>query len=189
MANKAGDWHRFVWKIENFSYCWHKKSECISSPKFYMEGYSWCLQIFSCGNCNDDDIACYLLSDNLINRKVNLKLTFMDFDGASLKEWISKDGLHFSKNRTYGTAYFTSRNDVFVDRRMKFLPNDTLTVGCHISPSEYSTSIQKVFARTHIEVHWETITQKIPDFSFFRSYGNRSFAASSSSQALKYNFF
>ncbi|GBN82764.1 Speckle-type POZ protein [Araneus ventricosus] len=134
-----------------------------------MEGINWCLQIFPRGRYDGDYIACYLKRETSVSHQVKFKLACLNLDGSSLTEWISCDGTCFTKNETNGSDTFVERNAVFVDKRMKYLPNGTLTVDCRIARNKIYSSLCKVFVRTRIEVCWQSISEQIEEFSCLES--------------------
>ncbi|CAL1286849.1 unnamed protein product, partial [Larinioides sclopetarius] len=68
--------YSFEWLIKDFSFCWHKKGEKLTSPVFYavkLEGTSWRLVLYPRGERDEDSL--HLFRNTEENVYINYKLS------------------------------------------------------------------------------------------------------------------
>ncbi|GIY21593.1 hypothetical protein CEXT_624011 [Caerostris extrusa] len=148
---------RFLWTIENFSYCWQKKSERIASPPFVVDALDdseWKLWLCPRGDKDGNYIACFLYRENDSsgpdNIEIEYELAFLAADGAVL---VSKGLKRVFNKGIYRGFDLEKRQVVFSAKKDEFLPRDTLTVRCRLWRNDRRrVETTQFFARTVIKV-------------------------------------
>ncbi|KAF8771473.1 hypothetical protein HNY73_018892 [Argiope bruennichi] len=164
--------YTFQWKIENFSYSWHKTGYKIASPDFVLDRFGntkWNLNLYPRGDQNQNYIGFYLKRKGEHGPKyieINCELQFLSKEGYLLKAWRDLDAI-FEKDMSRGYPEFIKRQTVLIDERETYLPNDTLTAVCQIRNSEQRVKlIKKFFARTVIKVNRASFYWNIERFRY-----------------------
>ncbi|CAL1275156.1 unnamed protein product [Larinioides sclopetarius] len=168
--------YTFQWKIENLSYCWLKKEECIQSPVFTadsLNGTKWSIRLFPKGLKNDNSVTVFLKREkdycgpNAI--QVKYQITFLDKNGSVLEYkpiWEN----HFKRE----CSVFFCVCEREENERNFLLPKDTLTVQCKIwKEEEKPTELDVLSARTIFKVHRRSFVWRIDNFSTLKP-GRRS---------------
>ncbi|GBN98864.1 hypothetical protein AVEN_256076-1, partial [Araneus ventricosus] len=178
-----------TWKIENFSYSWHKNNEAIASPEFRsntLEYTEWRLSVYPRGKTRRDYIAC-LLERNWNGPQeiqLNVDISFLGTEGSALAQKVSKNE-SFTKNVPKGFYSFVKRDVVFADEREEFLPGDILTVRCRLWTNDMNTlDPEKRFARTRIGVVRKLISGAVDRFSSIPTAEVRSVRITSASKEI-----
>ncbi|GBM99559.1 TD and POZ domain-containing protein 4 [Araneus ventricosus] len=170
MARK--NYYSVTWAINNFSYCWHKKDEAITSPIFSIfipEETKWKLLLFPRGTKNGNEIAYFLYREQDCNGAENIEIEYhletLNADGSILQENSAIEHT-FCKNRRWGYPEFLNRNLVLKKCRVRYLPDDILTMRCRIKRlAQKSVEIRQIFTRTIIKVEWRSLLWTIQEFS------------------------
>ncbi|GFT01645.1 TD and POZ domain-containing protein 5 [Nephila pilipes] len=169
----------FTWVIENFSYCWQKKDEEISSPAFTvetMEKTKWKLILYPkesvVDDVQEDFISFYLErqenSKGPANFTIFYEFSFVGADGSLL---VSTELLKYSfqKDEMFGCENFVKRNEVLQIRKKDFLSEDALTIRCRIwNAVRHVTKDGQCLARTRIKVERTSFLWTIKEFSIFK---------------------
>ncbi|GFR06904.1 TD and POZ domain-containing protein 4, partial [Trichonephila clavata] len=125
----------FLWTIENFHA--FPSPDAICSPSFVincMEKTEWKLRLdtYKDGDKLDDWVRCYLSrqkeDDGPKSIVVEFKISLLASDQSLLITRRQKQ--KFTKGGASEIQYFIKLQQVFIERRDQFLPNDTLTVQC-----------------------------------------------------------
>ncbi|GBN86178.1 Speckle-type POZ protein [Araneus ventricosus] len=162
----------FLWFIENYSYCWHKNGEDLTSPEFTaddFEGTAWNLELSPRGDRKEAEgyISLYLnrcqLDDGPVDFSVKDELSVLATDGLSTR-------LHgeqtFSKGRGYGRKKFVQMDKILLHRKADYLPQDTLSVSCKIWKGEGNVQeVNEFVARTRIGIEEISFLHSIESFS------------------------
>ncbi|GBM11964.1 TD and POZ domain-containing protein 4 [Araneus ventricosus] len=172
----------FIWKIENASYCLQKKSERIKSSAFVvdeLEETKWKLWLYPRGDKHGNYISYYLNreedSKGASSIKILYQLAFIS-KNASVPESSDVVEDTFSKDDGFGYDKFVKRENVFLTKNSKFLPQDTLTAVCRIwkSVGELTQDVY-VFARTRIGIEKRFFEWKLDKFSRLDSEEKRTY--------------
>ncbi|GBO25321.1 Speckle-type POZ protein [Araneus ventricosus] len=170
----------FIWKLENASYCWQRRTECIQSPSFTVDEIhetNWKLGLYP--SIGRDNIGFWLQrqSDNngVESVAIDCELAFLSSDGTALREFKRKNE-EIRKAKGFGSFESVSRKEVFFARRSVYLPQDTLTVRCRMwkSVGEMSKDVQ-CFARTRITVEKRSFLWSIENFSTLKSHEKKTY--------------
>ncbi|GFR08011.1 speckle-type POZ protein B [Trichonephila clavata] len=171
----------FTWAIENFSFCWKKKGEGISSPTFIadtIERTKWHLTLYPDGDLSEvkDSISFFLIreedSKGPTDLTISFELSFIAADGSVLKS----SGINvysFTRGESGGYPEILNK-ELLLSQRQQFLPNDILTVRCRMW-KEFGQITEEIqcFARTQIGAERRLFVWSIPKFSTFQeSYFN-----------------
>ncbi|GBM17323.1 hypothetical protein AVEN_237303-1 [Araneus ventricosus] len=156
---EQGIGYSFEWKIENFSYIWHKTGEKIVSPAFVIDRFEntkWTLNLYPRGDKNENYIGFYLKRKDVRGSKdieIQCELQFLTEDGMVLRGYRDRKAI-FGKDMARGYEEFIKRQTVFFDEKETYLANDTLTALCIIKSNHKRVKlIKKFFARTIIKVN------------------------------------
>ncbi|GBN98769.1 TD and POZ domain-containing protein 1 [Araneus ventricosus] len=160
-----------TWAINNFSYCWQKKDEAIVSPIFSIftpEETKWKLLLFPHGTKNGNEISFFLYREQDCNGAENIEIEYtveiLNADGSILKKGETKHT--FCKNSRWGYSMLLNRNSELMEGRVKYFPQDTLTMRCRIKRlDEKSVAFRQIFARTCINVERRSLLWTIQEFS------------------------
>ncbi|KAF8768075.1 TD and POZ domain-containing protein 3-like [Argiope bruennichi] len=160
-----------TWIINHFSYCWQKKDEAIASPIFSIyipEETKWKLLLFPRGTVYENNIAFFLYReqdcDGAENIEIEYDLESVIADGFILK---NREIKHiFCKDSLWGYPSFLNREIVLKKSRMKYLPQDNLTIRCTIKRLDGKpVEIRQIYARTMINVERKSLLWSIQEFS------------------------
>ncbi|GBM11965.1 TD and POZ domain-containing protein 5 [Araneus ventricosus] len=162
----------FTWKLENASYCLQKKGEKIVSPAFQvaeMGDSKWKLWLYPRGKENGNYIGFYLHRETDTKGAAYVEIWYdlavVAKDGSILKS-VSIDKCALSQDQGIGSKIFQNREEMFVTKRSKFLPQDTLTVRCRIWKTVGEmTEDYRCTARTRIGVQKRSFLWKLENFS------------------------
>ncbi|GIX92624.1 speckle-type POZ protein B [Caerostris extrusa] len=174
----------FLWKIENYSFGWNTAGY-IDSPKFSIRPYTnfiFCICLYNKENYNEKkkSICCSLTfySGNESIKKLDYLLSFLNANGLP-EESLDTSG-DFSRDCN-GNRFYVALDELFIRRRNAFLPQDTLTIQCHVKRinSEVPAFIRST-ARTQIGVERNLFTWNLSDFSSLRKREEREIAVESS---------
>ncbi|GFR15874.1 TD and POZ domain-containing protein 3 [Trichonephila clavata] len=163
----------FTWIIENFSFCWQKVGERISSPAFTVdtiESSKWKLMLCPNGELSEknDSISFYLKREKDSKGPTGLiiffELSFLAADGSV----VLSNGIveyYFERGTGGGFPNFMKK-ELFQHERQKFLPADILTARCRMW-KKFGQIIEErqCFARTRIGVERRSFVWTVPRFS------------------------
>ncbi|CAL1295607.1 unnamed protein product [Larinioides sclopetarius] len=163
----------FLWRIENYSYCWHKNGEKLVSPEFTIDGLDdtvWTLSLFPRG-CSKDSIGNISLFLNRTKDEdgpslfsVRYELSILAANGLSTRF----DGNNRFLNGSWSGCFsLLQREEALVRRRADYLPQDTLTVRCKMWWGAPKVEVvNEIAARTRIgveEVSYVHYTERFPE--------------------------
>ncbi|GBN45158.1 hypothetical protein AVEN_174860-1, partial [Araneus ventricosus] len=109
MAENGEKFLKFIWKVENFSYCWNEKDDFLKSPTFYLdifEGSAWCLKLYPRGKTSYEKFLGVNLerlssSKGPLGITIDFKLTLLRANGAT--EYVREmEDRSFRKGRKFG---------------------------------------------------------------------------------------
>ncbi|GIY49829.1 speckle-type POZ protein [Caerostris darwini] len=173
----------FLWKFENYSFGWNTEPY-IDSPRFSIRSYtifSFFIRLYN--NLDYEEkksIRCSLnlYSGNQSSKKLDYSLSFLNANGFPEE---SKDTSSDFGKKKYSSGFYVSLDELFIHRRNAFLPQDTLTIQCHVKRinSEVPAFIRST-ARTRIGVERNLFTWNLSDFSSLRKGEEREIAVESS---------
>ncbi|GIY69069.1 speckle-type POZ protein [Caerostris darwini] len=160
----------FIWRIKNFSFCNQPKDTWLDSPKYIvhsMDCTEWFLRLYPNGRMFDSYIPCFLRRSDSCERSEHLELDCEMFvvssDGSQAFTKVI-GGLVFKKGTGFGFPYFIRREELHKNRN-KYLPNDTLTICCHMwKPVSNVAILALCSASTRIGVETRYYTWSIEDF-------------------------
>ncbi|CAL1300941.1 unnamed protein product [Larinioides sclopetarius] len=178
MAKKEGKVLKFIWKIENYSYCWKKTADFLQSPEFQIdifEGSSWCLKLYPRGvSLYENYISVHLgrlnSSRGPLGITVDYEIALIGSDGTAVYVKETK-GQCFRKGRAFGFDNLAVRREIFGEKKSALLPEDILTVQCRIFPK--GTELKKhieIIAKTHIELERTVFSWKLQNNIFNKNY-------------------
>ncbi|KAF8777731.1 TD and POZ domain-containing protein 3 [Argiope bruennichi] len=126
----------YEWRIENFSFCWHKTGEYLESPIFHTESSgetSWRLRLYPRGEDDGEYISCYLFRSEGGPEVVDVDFELFIFVGGILiRPPMSFDKIYSLKNgETEGEKAFVRRKEIF-SRQVAHKEHFTLVFGCNI---------------------------------------------------------
>ncbi|GBO28220.1 Speckle-type POZ protein B [Araneus ventricosus] len=160
MADGGGKVLKFIWKVENYSYCWNKTDDFLQSPDFQVdvfEGSSWCLKLYPRGVSSYEKYTSVHLG-RLESSKGPLGIT-VDYEIALLRpdgtaEYVKETkGRCFRKGHAFGFDNLAVREEILCAKKSALLPEDILTVQCRIFPKGIELkSYTEIIAKTHLEV-------------------------------------
>ncbi|KAF8777729.1 TD and POZ domain-containing protein 2 [Argiope bruennichi] len=182
----------FIWRVENYSYCWHKLGEFLISPVFVADlihTTSWALCLYPRGDEDDLFIGCYLQRE--VNDEgpqsimMSYEITCLAADGSALSSFeSSKSERPFEGGTGYGNPHFLSRSEVLGEKRKSYLPKDTLTLSCKMWVfDENRCDSTQCFARTRIQVETISFVHTIEYFSEMKADIKQTVNVNSSSEA------
>ncbi|XP_055925983.1 protein maternal effect lethal 26-like [Argiope bruennichi] len=192
MAENEEKLLKFIWKIENYSYCW-STSNSLQSPDFQMdvyEGSSWCLKLYPrgvplCENYISIHLARLSSSSGPLRVSVDYEISLLRPDGTAEYVKETKDRC-FRKGYTFGFDNLAVRDEVFWMKRSILLPQDILTVQCRIFPKDTQLkSSTTIIAKTHLELeryvfHWKSekcFSEKLNEFKILKFLNGRHYLA------------
>ncbi|GBM07237.1 hypothetical protein AVEN_25492-1 [Araneus ventricosus] len=149
-----------TWRIKNFSFCWQRDAEELTSPKFFidgLEGSKWTLFLFPRASRSKEEgfLTCYLLHESDENDphevEIDYELSALGCDGLPL------ESVSFTKCAMHGNEWTSplilQQKTVFLEKRDAFLPKDTLTIRCRIwQVNQENKNPERYHATTRIEV-------------------------------------
>ncbi|CAL1276734.1 unnamed protein product [Larinioides sclopetarius] len=195
--NSEMDCYSVTWYINNFSYCWQKKDEAIVSPKFSMfvpEATKWKLLLYPRGTSDVNSIALFLRREKDCDGAENIDLEYhletLNADGSILTKRNAK--LAFHKGTCGGFPVFLNRNSVLLKSRVRYLPQDILTIRCRIKRlDEKSLEIRQIFARTIINVERRSLLWTVQGFSSLTTNQKKRLLIKSASgkELIKFDLF
>ncbi|GBN07953.1 TD and POZ domain-containing protein 5 [Araneus ventricosus] len=165
--------YKFMWFIENYSYCCHEHREKLVCPEFTadgLEGTAWILSVYPRGSKEEDKgyISLFLnrsgVDDGPENISLDYELSVLAADGSAL--FSKKCRNTFKLRGGYGCPKFIPVDDVLLRRKGDYLPQDSLRVCCKMWKGE--GDIQKVgqcTARTRIGIEKISFIHKVKSFS------------------------
>ncbi|GBO17145.1 Speckle-type POZ protein [Araneus ventricosus] len=165
--------YTFFWFIENYSYCWHKNEEVLSSPEFTadgLEGSAFYLRLYPRGQKYQDkgSISLFLkrceTDDGPEDFPLKYELSVLAADGSTLHSLESEKT--FEKGKGWGHGQFLQTDDVFLRRMSDYLPQDTLTLRCKIRSGEGNIQpVTQISARTRIGIEHVSFHHVVEGFS------------------------
>ncbi|CAL1263768.1 unnamed protein product [Larinioides sclopetarius] len=157
MAEKKGKFLKFIWKVENFSYCWSETDDSLESPKFYfdlLEEKYWCLRLYPNGwSSYENYIYVYLeLSSSPVWIAIDYQIALLRPNGET--EYLRKmKDQYFCEGSICGFDNLVSREILFGLKKVILLPKDVLTLQCCIFPKNTELeTYTEVIATTHIGI-------------------------------------
>ncbi|GBN19944.1 Speckle-type POZ protein-like B, partial [Araneus ventricosus] len=189
MAEKRGKILKFIWKIENFSYCWNETNDFLKSPDFHLdifEGSAWGLKLYSRGRPSYENyVSVYLerlsSSKGPLGITIDYEIALLRKNGATKYVKEMKDRC-FRKGYSYGFDNLVTREKIFGSKRSTLLPDDILTLECCIFPKNTELeTYTEVIAKTHIEIQrfrrqWKEIDYS-PNFLSGKFCGSKNLKA------------
>ncbi|GIX94328.1 speckle-type POZ protein B [Caerostris extrusa] len=163
----------FIWRVENYSYCWHRTGEYLTSPVFVagiLQNTEWTLCLYPRGDLEEQYLCCYLQREKEVDGPptitVSYEIGLVAEDDTVHNLYVGKRSECLFKCGTgYGPSKFASFNEVLVHSRQKYLPQDTLTIYCRLWTYETKVnSIVQSFARTRIEIETVSFVHVIENF-------------------------
>ncbi|CAL1275157.1 unnamed protein product [Larinioides sclopetarius] len=172
----------FLWKIENLSYCWLKRGECIKSPAFTVDslyGTIWSLCLFPKGVKNQNSATVVLKREhehcgpNFI--QVKYQIALLDKDGSVLEDkHIWEKG--FQKEKSVFFYVCKGQEKVPENERKSFLPSDTLTIQCKIwQKDEDPVVLELLSAQTVFKVQRRSFVWTIDKFTTLKPHQQSKF--------------
>ncbi|GIY68998.1 BTB and MATH domain-containing protein 43 [Caerostris darwini] len=163
----------FIWKVENYSYCWHRTGEYLTSPVFVagiLQNTEWTLCLYPRGDLEEHYLSCYLQREKEVDGPptitVSYEIGLLAEDDTVHNLYVGKKSECLFKCGTgYGPSKFASFNEVLVHSCQKYLPQDTLTIYCRLWT--YVTKVNSIvqsFARTRIQVETVSFVHVIENF-------------------------
>ncbi|CAL1284125.1 unnamed protein product [Larinioides sclopetarius] len=179
---------KFMWFIENYSYCWHENGKQIVSPTFFvemMQQTSWYLGLYPRGSINEDFISLYLNRNSSCNRPekiaLNYELSLLDGEETIL-EAVEME-YEFKKGVGYGSILFVKRDEI----KEKVLAKDVLKVCCRMWIGEGKVDKEVcTYARTRLGIERISFINAVGKFSLLELNQKRPFDVNSvSKEGLK----
>ncbi|GFW20427.1 TD and POZ domain-containing protein 1-like [Trichonephila clavipes] len=166
----------FTWAIENFSFCWKKTGEGLSSPTFIadtIERTKWKLVLYPDGNLSEKNgfMSFFLRREEDSKGSTDIviffELAFLAADGSVIKS--SGIGEYSFVRGKEGGFTEILKKELFKSQRQQFLPDDILTARCRMWKKfgQITEEIQ-CFARTQIGVERRLFVWAIPKFNTFK---------------------
>ncbi|GBO31060.1 Speckle-type POZ protein B [Araneus ventricosus] len=182
----------FIWRVENYSFCWHKIGEFLVSPVFVadlIQKTAWTLCLYPRGDEDELFVGCYLQREVNDEGPPSLSMSYeiacLAADGSILKLFEgNKSERTFESGTGYGTSQFISRSEVLTEKRKSYLPQDTLTLSCRMwIVDENICDATQCFARTRIQVETVSFVHTIEYFSGLKADRKQTINVNSSSEA------
>ncbi|KAF8785114.1 TD and POZ domain-containing protein 1 [Argiope bruennichi] len=140
VKERCGKGFLYIWRIENFDYCWHKTGEQLESPLFHIDSSKkslWRLWLYPRGEDDGEYISCFLFrvegGPETVDVDFELSLSVGDSllvpSASFLKIYL------FKINEKEGEKCFIQRRKVFADKEAQ-KNGFTLTLGCRILNKE-----------------------------------------------------
>lgn len=171
--------YTFWWFIENYSYCWHKVGEKLTSPEFTADGLKgtvWHVSLFPRGEKEEGIMSLFLnrnsVDDGTEDFQIQYELAILAANGPAVCS--SKYDVSFKRGIGYGCTLVLPMNDV-LRRKEAYLPQDALTVRCKIWIGDKRIQHATVtVARTRIGIeHISFVLLRFNgDFSALKQKGN-----------------
>ncbi|GBM55384.1 Speckle-type POZ protein [Araneus ventricosus] len=175
VMNNGRKEYTITWFIENYSYCWHKKGEYLTSPKFTfdsLESTVWTLQLCPRGSfiANKGNISLYL-NRSVVDKSPGYirqmyELAVLAADGQSALHSIQCE-YKWNPLFGYGVPEFLRIDEVLLRQKANYLHQGTLIVRCRMWKDE--EKIMKVAAhcsaRTRIGIEKISFLHKVENFS------------------------
>ncbi|GBM03246.1 Speckle-type POZ protein [Araneus ventricosus] len=173
--NKGRKEYKFLWFIENYSYCWHKNGEILRSPVFTidgLEGTAWYLMLYPRGYKveNRDRISLFLA--RFAKKKdagpkffsVKYELSLLGMDGSTISigdfEYTVEAGIG------RGSCRLVQTDDILLRRKAEYLPKDTLSVCCKMWKGKGAArNVGQISARTRILTENYSFLHVVENFS------------------------
>ncbi|GFT11737.1 TD and POZ domain-containing protein 5 [Nephila pilipes] len=158
------------WEVENFSFCWERKGECIFSPEFTvdsMRGIRWILWLYPRHDRNRNSVSYYLQrlpSEMKDIVEVEVEFFFLAEDGSILKE-APKERKTFEVLDYWGADDFVMQEEVLTTSKKAFLQRDVLRTRCKIwRPDVTNMWETQMFAKTIINCECKSFVWNIEGF-------------------------
>ncbi|GBN40082.1 Speckle-type POZ protein-like B [Araneus ventricosus] len=153
MTEERGKVLKFIWKVENFSYCWYETNDFLGSPRFDWEGTAWCLKLYPKGRTpHANYVSVYLEMLSPEEFTIDFEIALLRPNGASeyVKEMKDRG---FRRGSKHGFDALVVRERLLGAKKSTLLPKDILTIQCCIFPKDFELeAYNEVIARTHIEI-------------------------------------
>ncbi|GIX90719.1 speckle-type POZ protein B [Caerostris darwini] len=169
LVTKARNEFTFIWRVENYSHCWHKFGEELVSPVFVvdlMQKTAWTLCLYPRGYDDCHFISFFLQREELDVGppviEVNYELSFLAPDGSNLFKAGKNE--FFKNGSGYGKSRFAPRSEVLIEKRDLYLPQDTLTVCCKLFTLGGNGGEAQSHARTRIQIETLSFAYTVEDF-------------------------
>ncbi|CAL1284118.1 unnamed protein product [Larinioides sclopetarius] len=182
----------FIWRVENYSYCWHKIGDFLVSPVFVADlihKTAWALCLYPRGDEDELFVGCYLQREVNDEGPSSLSMSYeiacLAADGSVLRLFEgNKSERMFESGIGYGTSQFISRSEELTKKRKSYLPQDTLTLSCKMwIVDENISDATQCFARTRIQVETVSFVHTIEYFSGIKADSKQTISVNSSSEA------
>ncbi|GFS70586.1 TD and POZ domain-containing protein 1 [Nephila pilipes] len=168
-------WLTFFWDIENFSYCWQKRDECIRSPEFKIESietFSWTLNLYPRGR-KDENFISFLIQGTCDDEskiiQVECELVFLDKNGSVMQINTRKRN-NFQEGVYLSSEEFSRRKDETNSKSEDLKSWDILRTRCRLWRTDRKARNHTTFsARTILSVKRRHFLWRVEEFSTLES--------------------
>ncbi|GBN31509.1 Speckle-type POZ protein, partial [Araneus ventricosus] len=140
----------FTWRIENFSYSWHREGEVLGSPSFVadtLQNTAWSLKLFHSRN---DFLSLYLIrgqDDGPRDFLFRCEFSCVTVNNLTLTSFSAVSPLGLRHEASFG------RHEIFGHKEDLILPQDILTLRCRMWKREGDMDkYGQCFGRTRLEI-------------------------------------
>ncbi|GBM43561.1 TD and POZ domain-containing protein 4 [Araneus ventricosus] len=165
--------YTFFWFIENYSYCYHKNGKKLLSPNFTvdkLEDTTWALELYPRGDEDKEEgyISLFLYrsqqDDGPENVSIKYELSFRAADGSAYCHGEIEH--EFERGEGYGYGQFLKMDEILLQKKSDYFPEDTLAVRCMIWKGEGKVeNIGQSSARTRIRIEKNSFLHVVENFS------------------------
>ncbi|GFT73100.1 TD and POZ domain-containing protein 5 [Nephila pilipes] len=169
-------WLTFLWDIENYSYTWENRSNCLESLMFNVdsiESILWKLLLFRSVNSKEKECMTYnffgCCNDRSNGIQVEWELITSTEDGTVLKSG-KKPRQDFVSGLFMNCGVFEKQDVTITTKEAPIPSQDTLWIRCRMWRTDGKAATPKtVFARTALRVKKRTFLWDIKRFSSLTS--------------------
>ncbi|GIY07723.1 speckle-type POZ protein B [Caerostris extrusa] len=160
----------FVWKLINFSF--YSEPNTLTSPAFVvkaLEETTWALHLCPRDKSESESEVTYYLQrmDDAGPESiaVDYELSLVNGRGYTMKSAMFRN-YSFKRKCRDGCAAHALRDEILVEKKSSYLPDDTLTVHCKIwKLEEEAKVVGKCIAQTLIGIEHANIIWTVENFS------------------------
>ncbi|CAL1295578.1 unnamed protein product [Larinioides sclopetarius] len=162
----------FLWRIENYSYCWHKNGEGLVSPEFTADGLDdtvWTLHLYPRGGRPETEgyvslfLYPYQVDDGPVDFSLKYEMSILAADGLSPR---FETEYTFTKGNGFGWLKFIQRKEILLHRKADLVHQDSLTVRCKMWRGEGDVrAVTEITARTRIGIEDISFLHIIENFN------------------------
>ncbi|CAL1298330.1 unnamed protein product [Larinioides sclopetarius] len=162
------------WCIENFFLYWKNRKESLVSPEFIvgcLNNTKWSLCLYKNEKWSGNYIGIFLQpTDSFLESfDVNFQLSIVAPDGTPLKTYevaqkslLSGVGIENSQ--------FLEQNEVLLEQRAGFLPEETLTVQCQLWNNDMQKSdSENSYIHTRVEIEQNDFIGDVKEFGLLQA--------------------